>query len=78
MVAQADPPTDAKTGLQEWAQRRGLDLPLYRVASREGPPHAPVFVIEVAVGEQSGTGTAGSKRVAEQAAAEDLLRKLVP
>jgi ribonuclease-3 len=78
MVAQADPPKDAKTALQEWAQRRGLDLPVYRVVSREGPPHAPVFVIAVEVGGQTGTGTAGSKRVAEQAAAEDLMPKLAP
>jgi ribonuclease-3 len=78
MVAQAEPPKDAKTALQEWAQRRGLDLPDYRVVSREGPPHAPVFVIAVEVGGQTGTGTAGSKRVAEQAAAEDLMPKLAP
>jgi ribonuclease-3 len=46
------------------------------VISREGPPHAPEFVIEVDVGGQSGSGRAGSKRVAEQAAAEELMTKL--
>ena len=76
MIAQADPPKDAKTALQEWAQRRGLDLPAYRVVSRDGPPHAPMFVIAVDVGEQSGQGAAGTKRVAEQTAARDLLGKL--
>jgi ribonuclease-3 len=78
MVAQAEPPKDAKTALQEWAQRRGFDLPLYRVVSSDGPPHAPVFVIAVDVGDKTGTGTAGSKRVAEQAAAEELMHKLNP
>jgi ribonuclease-3 len=78
MVAQADPPKDAKTKLQEWAQARGLELPQYEVVAREGPPHAPVFEITVMVGNQSGTGKAGSKRVAEQAAAEDLMHKLIP
>ncbi len=76
MTAQAEPPKDAKTALQEWAQARGPDLPSYRVVSREGPPHSPVFVIAVAVGGSTGTGTAGTKRAAEQAAASDLLGKL--
>jgi ribonuclease III len=76
MTAQADPPKDSKTGLQEWAQARGLPLPAYEVASRDGPPHAPMFAITVAVGGVQGTGIAGSKRAAEQAAAADLLAKL--
>ena len=57
-------------------QGRGQPLPAYKVASREGPPHAPVFVIAVTVGGQTGTGTAGTKRAAEQDAATDLLGKL--
>ncbi len=75
MRAQTEPPKDAKTALQEWAQARGLDLPGYVVASREGPPHAPVFVITVTVANETGTGTAGTKRAGEQLAAEDLLAK---
>ncbi len=76
MEAQAEPPKDAKTALQEWAQGRGHDLPAYLVASREGPPHAPVFVITVTVAGKTGSGSAGSKRAAEQLAATDLLGKL--
>ncbi len=76
MAAQAEPPKDSKTALQEWAQGRGLPLPQYDVVSREGPPHAPVFVIRVAVGGQAGQGSAGTKRAAEQEAATDLLGKL--
>jgi len=76
LAAAAQPPSDPKTALQEWAQARGPDLPAYQVVSREGPPHSPVFVIAVAVGGKTGTGTAGTKRAAEQAAASDLLGKL--
>ena len=76
MVAQAIPPKDAKTELQEWAQKRGLALPSYEVVSRAGPPHAPEFSVRVAVAGSSGAGSAGSKRAAEQLAAIDLLRRL--
>ena len=65
------PPKDAKTTLQEWVQARGLGLPDYVVASRVGPPHAPEFVVTVAAGGSTGSGTAGSKRAAEQLAAQD-------
>ena len=73
MTDQAEPPKDSKTALQEWAQGRGLPLPHYVVTGREGPSHAPVFVISVTVANQTGTGTAGTKRAAEQEAAEKLL-----
>ena len=76
MVAQADPPKDAKTTLQEWAQRHTRDLPVYRVVARSGPPHAPAFAVVVQVGGVQGSGTAGSKRVAEQFAAADLLQTM--
>ncbi len=76
MSRQGDPPKDAKTMLQEWVQARGLGLPSYIVASRAGPPHAPEFVVTVTASGFTGTGTAGSKRGAEQLAAQDLLRAL--
>lgn len=76
MTTQAAPPKDAKTCLQEWAQKRGLDLPAYEVTEQSGPPHAPVFVVTVTAGEHSGQGAAGSKRAAEQLAAENLYRSL--
>jgi ribonuclease-3 len=76
VALQIAPPKDAKTALQEWAQARGLPLPAYAVESREGPPHAPVFVIMVRVGGETATGRAGSKRAAEQLAADDLLERL--
>lgn len=76
MTAQGAPPKDAKTKLQEWAQKRGLDLPSYIVSAQSGPPHAPVFEVTVSVGTWRGVGTAGSKRAAEQLAAEHLHQSL--
>jgi ribonuclease III len=72
MTAQEAPPKDAKTALQEWAQKRGLELPAYTVSDQSGPPHAPVFVVAVSVGGLTAEGTAGNKRAAEQLAAEHL------
>lgn len=70
------PPKDAKTALQEFTQARFGLLPAYRVVAREGPAHAPSFVIEVAAGGECARGQGESKRVAEQAAAQALLVKL--
>lgn len=77
MTAEATPPKDAKTCLQEWAQGNGYDLPDYRTVDRSGPDHAPHFTIEVRVGAHPPEcGEGSSKRVAEQAAAELLLARL--
>jgi ribonuclease-3 len=76
MIQQADPPKDAKTALQEWAQKRGKDLPVYEVTGRSGPPHAPEFIVTVTVGALDAHGTGGNKRAAEQLAAEALLARL--
>ena len=73
----ADDARDAKTALQEWAQARGLRPPSYVVVDRSGPDHAPLFTISAQLengAEQS--ATAGSKRQAEQNAAQDLLARL--
>jgi len=70
----AEPPKDPKTTLQEWAQARGLDLPVYRVVERTGPDHAPEFRIEVSVsGCAAQTALGKSKRLAEQDAAAKML-----
>ena len=70
---------DAKTALQEWAQGRGLGLPRYEVVASAGPDHSPSFSVSVQVDGApvaATTATAGSKRAAEQAAAEALLAAL--
>ena len=72
--AVSEPPKDPKTGLQEWAQARGLGLPVYRVASHTGPAHAPEFTISVEVeGYPPAQAVAGSKKQGERDAAEALL-----
>src|SRR5260370_7333875 len=62
-------PGPPKTQLQEWAQARGLALPVYRQVGREGSEHEPVFLVEVKVGTQpAAQGRGQTKRDAESAA----------
>ncbi|WP_149588956.1 ribonuclease III [Tabrizicola flagellatus] len=68
---------DAKTSLQEWAQARGMPPPVYEEAGRSGPDHAPVFTVRVTLANgATEAASAGSKKVAEQAAAKALLDRL--
>ena len=76
MTAQALPPKDPKTELQEWLLGRGLPLPSYTLESAEGPSHAPHFVMHVLACGKTGRGAGGNKRAAESAAAAELLAQL--
>jgi ribonuclease III len=68
---------DPKTSLQEWAQARGMPPPAYTEEGREGPDHQPMFTVKVTLANgESEASRAGSKRVAEQAAARALLARM--
>jgi ribonuclease-3 len=68
---------DPKTSLQEWAQGRGLPPPTYAEISREGPDHQPLFTVEARLSTGEGErARAGTKRQAEQAAAQALLARM--
>ena len=72
-----EPPIDAKTGLQEWAQARKKPVPKYEIVKREGPDHAPFFHISVTVeGYDPQIGAGSSRRIAEKDAAKKLLNYL--
>lgn len=65
---------DAKTALQEWAQKLKLPLPEYVVSEISGPAHEPVFTIEVSLDKHKNyTASGHSKRIAEQKAATEFL-----
>ena len=70
-------PRPPKTQLQEWAQARGLALPVYRQIGREGTEHEPMFLVEVSVGAvQPVQGRGRTKRDAESDAARLLIEEL--
>ncbi|QAY78701.1 ribonuclease III [Sphingosinicella sp. BN140058] len=70
-------PKHPKSALQEWAAANNRKPPVYQLADRQGPHHAPTFVVEVeirGVGTASAEGT--SKQEAEKAAAAKLMEQL--
>ncbi|MDZ4391827.1 ribonuclease III [Cypionkella sp.] len=68
---------DPKTALQEWAQARAMPPPVYTEQGRTGPDHQPIFTVEVRLANDAAEiARAGSKRVAEQAAARALLARM--
>ncbi len=69
---------DAKSRLQEELQEKYNEAPMYRLDNEEGPSHLKVFSVSVLFRDRVlGSGTAGSKKEAEQkAAAAALLQDL--
>lgn len=68
---------DPKSKLQEIAQKKFGETPVYRMLEEEGPAHTPTFIFEVLIGARvvaKGKGT--SKKKAERAAAEKALKAL--
>lgn len=71
---------DAKTKLQEWLQGRGLPLPIYELTDSYGEDHAKIFDVSCTIDEPEPIrveGRGGSRRAAEQDAAETVLRRLL-
>jgi ribonuclease-3 len=70
---------DAKTRLQELLQAGGWPLPLYELTASHGEDHDKTFDVRCAIGEPlaiSVQSSAGSRRAAEQDAAEAVLAQL--
>ena len=69
---------DAKTRLQEWLQGRQKPLPVYALLSESGEEHAKTFQVSCTLTEPHVVteGQGGSRRAAEQTAAEAALAAL--
>lgn len=78
-IVPGKPIKDAKTRLQEFLQAKRLPLPKYVLESTAGEAHAQVFTIacEVDCLHVRTEGRGGSRRVAEQIAAEKALERLL-
>ena len=69
---------DPKTELQEWLQARSRELPAYRVLRETGPAHRRHFEVrcELVDADLHTEAQGGSRRIAEQQAAEQMLTRL--
>lgn len=69
---------DPKTRLQEYLQGMQRPLPEYELVQASGEEHARTFLIACVItdSQQRAEGTGSSRRAAEQAAAETLLKAL--
>lgn len=79
-IVPGQPMKDAKTRLQEYLQGKRLPLPKYSLTATEGEAHAQLFRIacEIDALRIRTEGSGGSRRAAEQMAAERALERLHP
>lgn len=72
------PPKDPKTELQEWAQKKGFNMPKYVIHDRSGPAHDPVIKVKLTI---DGVGElfaeSSSKKKAEIIAAKIMLSQVL-
>ena len=68
---------DAKTRLQEYSLKYFKILPIYKLVSNTGPRHKPKFKVGVKLKNSTYIYAIGSsKKIAEQSAASELLKKI--
>lgn len=66
-----------KAELQDYSQKKYQKPPTYKILKESGPDHSKVFHVTACIDEKDvGEGIGASKKEAEQAAAEDALKKL--
>ncbi len=71
------PLSNWKALLQDFSQKKFQSPPEYRVISETGPDHSKLFLVSVEMnGIEYGRGEGNSKKQAQQAAAEEALKKL--
>ncbi len=70
-------PSDYKTDLQVYCQKKGKSDIRYEIIDAHGPDHAKVFTAAVSIdGKRMGTGSGHTKKQAQAQAAKDALKAL--
>jgi len=72
------PPQDSKSFLQEIAQKKNLNLPLYKLIKKDGPSHSPNFKIEVFLkGIKKFSASGKTIKIAETNAAKKMIDYMI-
>lgn len=67
-----------KAQLQDFAQKKYQQPPVYKVINESGPDHSKIFQVSVFIHDQEvGKGEGASKKEAQQAAAADALQRVM-
>ena len=67
---------DYKSTLQEWTQSKKMGLPEYKIISKSGPDHNPVFEIRLVINDKEKISAFGSSiQIAEQNVAKSFLKE---
>jgi ribonuclease-3 len=75
-IAEQEPTYDFKSLLQEYAQSRHQDMPIYEIIEQSGPDHDKTFRVAVTVSGFTTHGTGKNKKGAEQDAAKKAYLRL--
>lgn len=67
---------DPKSILQEYFQKQGWALPQYNVTDIQGEAHNQTFYVTLCYDDKETTGVGKSRKLAEQAAAAEMIYKL--
>ena len=71
-------PQDSKSFLQEIAQKKNLNLPLYKLIKKDGPSHSPNFKIEVFLkGIKKFSASGKTIKIAETNAAKKMIDYMI-
>jgi len=72
-----EPVRNWKAELQDYSQKKYQKPPVYKVEKETGPDHSKIFHVVACLEDQEmGRGSGSSKKLAEQAAAEDALKRM--
>jgi len=73
----SSPSTNFKALLQEYVQKTSHEVPSYKILSEEGPDHDKNFTVGVYIDNTLfGQGSGPSKKIAQQLAAQEAIKKL--
>ncbi|MEA2103793.1 MAG: ribonuclease III [Candidatus Cloacimonadota bacterium] len=75
-IIKTNPFTNFKSILQEWSHSELSLNPAYHIIKEQGPDHKKNFFVQVETGSHKAKGNGKSKKLAEQMAAKNLLKKL--
>jgi len=77
LTTMKEPPQHPKTEIQEWAQSKGIPLPIYKIIGQSGPDHAPIFEVKLVIKGYDSVIASGKSRAEAEKIVAEIFMKLV-